>query len=209
MEYVSVLTGGPFTDHPSCTHWALAALARIINDRVDDDTRAALARRAPALARYGPSTPAVAEIVIASATHAMLRYHRDHRTYSDSRSRLLWTWTLHLAHRTAAVRTRARDVAPHQSFCQVLTLLHRFAHSTDSVRRGDTDRYLLAVLDDTLGALAGRAGAPDPRPRNMRPAPGRIRHMHRHMREQNLGVTMRSDTVSQQGAPPAPQHRSC
>jgi hypothetical protein len=50
MEYVSVLAGGRFTDHPRCTPPALAALARLVNDRiVDDDVRSQLALLAPDL----------------------------------------------------------------------------------------------------------------------------------------------------------------
>ena len=48
MEYVSVLAGAPFTDHPRCTHPALATLARLVNDWIDDDgARSELARLAP------------------------------------------------------------------------------------------------------------------------------------------------------------------
>jgi hypothetical protein len=50
MEYVSVLAGVPFTDHPKCTHPALAALARLVNDSiVDEEIRRGLARLAPDL----------------------------------------------------------------------------------------------------------------------------------------------------------------
>jgi hypothetical protein len=37
MEYVSVLAGERFGDAPRCTHPALAALARRVNDRMDDE----------------------------------------------------------------------------------------------------------------------------------------------------------------------------
>jgi hypothetical protein len=54
MEYVSVLAGGKFTDHPRCTHPALATLARLVNDWIDDDeARSELALFAPT-----SSTPA-------------------------------------------------------------------------------------------------------------------------------------------------------
>jgi hypothetical protein len=59
MEYVSVLAGGRFTDHPRCTPPALAALARLVNDRiVDDNVRSRLALLAPDLieVRAGPAT---------------------------------------------------------------------------------------------------------------------------------------------------------
>ena len=59
MEYVSVLAGGRFTDHPRCTPPALAALARLVNDRIiDDNVRSRLALLAPDLieVRAGPAT---------------------------------------------------------------------------------------------------------------------------------------------------------
>src|SRR3954449_10466785 len=59
MEYVSVLAGARFTDHPRCTPPALAALARLVNDRiVDDGVRSELALLAPELigVRAGPAT---------------------------------------------------------------------------------------------------------------------------------------------------------
>lgn len=43
MEYVSVLAGQRFSDHPKCTHPLIATIARGINDNiVDDDLRGAL-----------------------------------------------------------------------------------------------------------------------------------------------------------------------
>ncbi|MEV3970488.1 hypothetical protein AB0K68_20440 [Streptomyces sp. NPDC050698] len=42
MEAAALLSGGPFTDSPAGTHPALAALARVVNDRVGDGARRAL-----------------------------------------------------------------------------------------------------------------------------------------------------------------------
>ena len=54
MEYVSVLAGSSFTDHPRCTHPALATLARLVNDWIDDDqSRSELALLAPDLIGTG------------------------------------------------------------------------------------------------------------------------------------------------------------
>jgi hypothetical protein len=48
MEYVSVLAGEVFSDHPRCAHPALAHLARVVNDCIDDNNvRARLALLAP------------------------------------------------------------------------------------------------------------------------------------------------------------------
>ena len=66
MEYVSVLAGVRFTDHPRCTPPALAALARLVNDRIgDDDVRSRLALLAPDLIGV-TADPATTHCVIAS-----------------------------------------------------------------------------------------------------------------------------------------------
>lgn len=57
MEYVSLLAGTQFGDHPTCTDPTLAALARLVNDSSTDAGRPALALLAPALAS-APATGA-------------------------------------------------------------------------------------------------------------------------------------------------------
>ncbi len=42
MEYASVLAGERWSDHPACTHPAVASLARLVNDCVSDATRSRL-----------------------------------------------------------------------------------------------------------------------------------------------------------------------
>ncbi|HEX6405493.1 MAG TPA: hypothetical protein VF003_20400 [Pseudonocardiaceae bacterium] len=70
MEYVSVLAGARFTDHPRCTPPALAALARLVNDRiVDDGVRSKLALLAPDLIGIR-ADPATTQCVIASCLTA-------------------------------------------------------------------------------------------------------------------------------------------
>ena len=39
MEYVSLLAGEEWSDHPTCTHPVLASMARTVNDRLSDDER--------------------------------------------------------------------------------------------------------------------------------------------------------------------------
>ena len=57
MEYVSVLAGAPFSDHPRGTDPTLAALARLVNDACTDAGRPLLAALAPQLACTGPLDP--------------------------------------------------------------------------------------------------------------------------------------------------------
>ena len=67
MEYVSVLAGGKFTDHPRCTHPALATLARLANDWIDDDeARSKLALLAPDLIDTGRGDLRITQCVVAS-----------------------------------------------------------------------------------------------------------------------------------------------
>jgi hypothetical protein len=49
MEYASLLAGERWSDAPSCTHPALAALARAVNDCTSDEARQQLAGLAPVL----------------------------------------------------------------------------------------------------------------------------------------------------------------
>ena len=66
MEYVSVLSGEAFSDQPRCTHPALAALARMVNDCIEhNDIRRRLALLAPDLIATGRD-PRVTEIVVIS-----------------------------------------------------------------------------------------------------------------------------------------------
>jgi hypothetical protein len=71
MEYVSVLAGAPFSDHPRCTDPTLAALARLVNDACTDSGRPLLTAFAPELAGTGPVGPrGTAAIVLATASCA-------------------------------------------------------------------------------------------------------------------------------------------
>ena len=71
MEYVSVLAGEKFTDHPRCTHPALATLARLVNDWIDDDqVRGELALLAPDLISTGRGDLRTTQCVVASCLRA-------------------------------------------------------------------------------------------------------------------------------------------
>lgn len=49
MEYASYLAGERWSDHPSCTHASLAALARLVNDCSSDAGRSQLATLIPSV----------------------------------------------------------------------------------------------------------------------------------------------------------------
>lgn len=59
MEYVSFLSGGPFSDAPACTDETLAVIARAVNDYSGDDQRQRLAILASDLTTCGPLELAV------------------------------------------------------------------------------------------------------------------------------------------------------
>jgi hypothetical protein len=47
MEYASYLAGESWSDHPACTHPALASLARMVNDCISDEARGRLVTLIP------------------------------------------------------------------------------------------------------------------------------------------------------------------
>jgi hypothetical protein len=54
MEYVSLLTGAPFSDQPSCTDRLVALVAILANDNIEGPRRDTLVTYAPALASCPP-----------------------------------------------------------------------------------------------------------------------------------------------------------
>ena len=72
MEFASYLAGEKWSDHPACTHPALAFLARMINDCSSSSQRSRLAELIPSVIGLNGSDPRV-EVMIAlrSATMAL------------------------------------------------------------------------------------------------------------------------------------------
>ena len=71
MEYTSVLAGEAWSDSPPCTHPVLAAIARAVNDSVDDNTRQLLTSQAAQLARAQSRDPRVGpQLTLLCATRA-------------------------------------------------------------------------------------------------------------------------------------------
>src|SRR5687767_6214603 len=71
MEYVSVLAGERFSDHPACTDPGLAFLAQLINDAVSDAGRPRLAPFAAELTVLGPvDAIGSARLVLAAVARA-------------------------------------------------------------------------------------------------------------------------------------------
>lgn len=68
MEYASLLAGERWSDHPRCTHPALAQLARLVNDNIRDDLRYLLVPLVPdaigLTGRLGTVTPSLVLLCI-------------------------------------------------------------------------------------------------------------------------------------------------
>jgi hypothetical protein len=69
MEYVSVLAGTTFSDHPRCTDPTLATLARLVNDSCTDAGRPLLTAFAPELAGTGPVDPCGTAAIVLATVH--------------------------------------------------------------------------------------------------------------------------------------------
>jgi hypothetical protein len=69
MEYVSVLAGERFTDHPRCTEPTVAFVARLVNDTVSDTDRGLLAPLAADLSVLGRSDAVTSARLVVAVIH--------------------------------------------------------------------------------------------------------------------------------------------
>lgn len=67
MEYASYLAGERWSDHPSCTHPTLAALARLVNDLTSDSARPLLALWIPSVVGLDCDDPRLPVVIAALA----------------------------------------------------------------------------------------------------------------------------------------------
>lgn len=72
MEFASYLAGESWSDHPVCTHPALASLARLVNDCTSDSARPLLTELIPSVIGLRGSDPRVPmAVALRSATSAL------------------------------------------------------------------------------------------------------------------------------------------
>ena len=72
MELVSYMAGEPWSDHPDCTHPALAAIARDVNDYTTDEGRHRLAPLVPSVIGLTSDDPTIdVDIALRAATAAL------------------------------------------------------------------------------------------------------------------------------------------
>jgi hypothetical protein len=72
MEIVSLLAGERWSDAPRCTHPLLAAVARLVNDEVGDDTRQHLMELVPDLVGAVGDGPATSPAIVRACARAGL-----------------------------------------------------------------------------------------------------------------------------------------
>jgi len=153
MEYVSVLAGAPFSDHPRCTHPALAALARMVNDAVRDDAvRSELALLAPDLIGAGryelQGTDAVVGCCLAAAGRLP---RRSARRLDRIRRRLRHADPDDIVTRLR-VRARLLMLPPGMAVTSAMRLvISRLTGQT----RAERDARLCALLREATAAVRG------------------------------------------------------
>ncbi|MFC5062882.1 hypothetical protein [Actinomycetospora atypica] len=147
MERVSAIAGEPFSDRPSCTHPALAALAQQVNDRVSDAARDRLLALAPALADAADDDPRAAwRLVAVCAEHALALAPGDHLATRlrarAARADRRWTRVRldGLAGRAAGLRA-----LPH-----LTAAFHRLAVLSGPSGSAQRDEVLVAMLTDAV-----------------------------------------------------------
>ncbi|TXN28110.1 hypothetical protein [Lacisediminihabitans profunda] len=72
MEYASWLAGEKWSDHPACTHPALASLARMVNDCSSDAARSELVTHIPSVVGLNGTDPYIGLLVAARAASVAL-----------------------------------------------------------------------------------------------------------------------------------------
>src|SRR4051794_41963242 len=89
MELASFLAGQPWSDHPTCTHPLLAALARDVNDHVGDYARTKLAPMIPEVIGLQGDDPRVDAWIARGAALAALPGTASERQGLPAAGRLL------------------------------------------------------------------------------------------------------------------------
>jgi hypothetical protein len=151
MEYTALLAGERFSDHPRCTHPALAALARQVNDRLSQSARPELVTRAPTLATIGPHTPGVAAAVATAACELAAWDVPGPGASRPLRARLARLQARDRPGRSSSGRRRDTVTA--------YFLISAGLNPTRALSAGPPrDRVLLGALDDALSALGDAPG---------------------------------------------------
>lgn len=157
MEYVSVLAGLPFNDHPACTAPAIAYLARRVNDILEDPIRAELARRAPVLIGLKPPPGRTRRIVIEQLAAEGLRHRPADNRFTD----LLAAVHPRRPGLLALCRSRLRHPVRTGDLNWITVEVCGILHHLPEVER---DRRLIAVLDATIAQARAAHAASSAKP---------------------------------------------
>jgi len=117
MEYASYLAGLRWSDHPSCTHPSVAALARLVNDVTSDEARSRLTTLIPSVVGLVGNDPRVPLVVSALAASSALPISSDIRQRALAAGllrceRLLGNFSDDVTGRTRETVRAALDRAP-------------------------------------------------------------------------------------------------
>lgn len=158
MEYVSVLAGEPWSDHPRCTDPALAELARRVNDDVRADTRPALAALAPGLTGAGGPRTAT-DVVVAAVARVGLERAPDDVVLSRVRRRALARLAREHAGAGLPRLARLRGIA------RVGDVYLQFGRTLRGSARAERDAARVRALTAAVEDVRRYVGTPAPPPR--------------------------------------------
>jgi hypothetical protein len=164
MEYVSVLAGTRFSDHPRCTHPALAQLARVVNDEVvNPAARSRLAVLAPDLIGTRCRDPRITLTVMACCLRAAVAARPQGRDLLQALERIdaqLDRLQAQQGRRWA----RLRNVGAEPGVLAVISTLRVVLRHTNRFRGPRHDEQLCELLEravaDCRALLAHRPGRP-------------------------------------------------
>ena len=164
MEYVSVLAGTRFSDHPRCTHPALAQLARVVNDEVvDPAARSRLAVLAPDLIGTRCRDPRITLAVMACCLRAAIAARPQGRDLPLALERIDAQLN-RLAAQQGRRWARLRTVGSEPGVLAVISTLRVVLRHTHRFRGPRHDEQLCALLEravaDCRELLAERPGRP-------------------------------------------------
>lgn len=164
MEYVSVLAGTRFSDHPRCTHPALAQLARVVNDEVvDPASRSRLAVLAPDLIGTRCRDPRITLTVMACCLRAAVAARPQGRDLLQALERIDAQLN-RLQAQQGRRWARLRNVGAEPGVLAVISTLRVVLRHTNRFRGPRHDEQLCELLEravaDCRALLAHRPGRP-------------------------------------------------
>jgi hypothetical protein len=175
MEFASYLAGEPWSDHPDCTHPALATLARDVNDYASDQGRHRLVPMIPSVVGLnGDDAGLDVDIALRAATAALpiaaeerqrvlavgiLRCHAERPTLADDVGRasrraldaapLATAWARDFVRTSSWSRNRRRPFSG---------IIHHAIRSIAEACVDDADDILYRLLRDAIDDCQRRIG---------------------------------------------------